>query len=151
MMEALQMASLLRRIRHDFANHLQVISGYLEMGWESQLSDYVRNITAVLNQERIAFEAVGPEAALYFYEQLLMIKDMGIILIYEDLEIASVQVLQANHEPFNSIAAMRPEIPVGDDEPVLYLSIHEDETHIDMFFSSDMWREESRQISIIKE
>lgn len=150
-MEAGQMVSLLRRMRHDFGNHLQVISGYQEMGWQEQLTDYIRSIVADLNQERIIFEAVGPEAALYFYEQLLMIKDMGIILVYEDLEIESVQLLQANHEPLNSITAMRPNIPVGDDENLLYLSIHENETHIDMFFSCDSWGEESRQISIIKE
>lgn len=151
MMEARQMVSLLRRVRHDYANHLQVISGYLDMGWEEQLSDYIRNIVAELNQERIIFESVSPEAALYFYEQLLMIKDLGIILIYEDLDITLTQLLQTHNEPFHSIAAMRPDIPVGDDEPVLYLSIHEDETRINMFFSCDMWREESRQISIIKE
>ena len=150
-MEAGQMVSLLRRVRHDYANHLQVISGYLEMGWEGQLSDYIRSIVAELNQERIIFESVGPEAALYFYEQLLRIKDVGIIIVYEDLDITSTQMLQALNEPFNSIAAMLPDIPAGDEEPVLYLSIHEDETHINMFFSCDMWREESRQISIIKE
>lgn len=151
MMEAGQMVSLLRRVRHDYANHMQVISGYLEMGWEGQLRDYIRSIVAELNQERIIFESVGPEAALYFYEQLLMIKDMGIILVYEDLDITLTQLLQTRNEPFNSIAAMLPDIPFGDDEPVLYLSVHEDETRINMFFSCDMWGEVSRQINIIKE
>ena len=151
MMEAGQMVSLLRRVRHDYANHLQVISGYLEMGWEGQLSDYIRSIVAEINQERMIFESVAPEAALYFYKQLLMIKDVGIIIVYEDLDITSTQMLQALNEPFNSIAAMLPDIPAGDDDPVLYLSIHEDETRINMFFSCDMWRDESRQISIIKE
>ena len=150
-MEASQMVSLLRRMRHDFGNHLQVISGYVEMGWEEQLAGYIRSIIAELNQERIIFEAVEAEAALYFYEQLLMIKDMGIILIYEELDVQSVQILMASNEPVNSIAAMQADILPGDDEPVVYLSIFEGETGIDLLFSSDNWEEDSRKVSIIKE
>lgn len=150
-MEASQTVSLLRRMRHDFANHLQVISGYLDMGWEERLASYIRSIITELNQEKIIFEAVEAEAALYFYEQLLMIKDMGIILIYEELDVQSVQVLMAGNEPANSIAAMRADLPAGDDEPIVYLSIYEGETGIDLLFASDDWEEDSRKVSIIRE
>lgn len=149
-MEASQMVSLLRRMRHDFANHLQVISGYVDMGWEERLANYIRSIITELNQERIIFEAVEAETALYLYEQLLMIKDMGIILIYEELDVQSVQNLMNVNEPANSVAAMRDYLPNGDDEPVVYLSIFEGETSIDLLFASDNWEEE-RKVSIIRE
>ncbi len=149
-MEASQMVSLLRRMRHDFANHLQVISGYVDMGWEERLANYIRSIITELNQERIIFEAVEAETALYLYEQLLMIKDMGIILIYEELDVQSVQNLMNVNEPANSVAAMRDYLPTGDDEPVVYLSIFEGETGIDLLFASDNWEEE-RKVSIIRE
>ncbi len=151
MMEASQMVSLLRRMRHDFANHLQVISGYVDMGWEERLASYIRSIITELNQERIIFEALEAEAALYFYEQLLMIKDMGIILIYEELDVQQLQILMASNEPANSIAAMQADFLAGDDEPIVYLSIYEGETGIDLLFACDNWEEDSRKVTIIRE
>lgn len=150
-MEAEQMVNLLRRVRHDFANHLQVIGGYLELGWTGQMGAYIKEITAGINQERIIFEAVAPEYALYFYEQLLAVKDMGIILIYEDLDVKTVDCLIAANEPVRSIAALQPDIPPGEDEPVLYVSIHEDENGIEMYFNGDGWEGESRRTRINKE
>lgn len=152
-MEASQAVSLLRRMRHDFANHLQVISGYLDMGWEERMSDYIRSIIAGLNQERIIFEAVDADVALYLYEQLLMIKDMGIILVYEELDLQTVQLLMGKNEPVSSLAAMRDEIEAadGEDEPVVYLSIYEGEKSIDLLFSCGCWEEDTRKVCIFKE
>ncbi|HNX92325.1 MAG TPA: Spo0B domain-containing protein [Syntrophomonas sp.] len=149
-MEAGQMVNLLRRLRHDYANHLQVISGYLELGWTEQISSYVKEIINQLNQERIIFESVAPEDALYFYEQLLTVRDMGIILVYDDLDVKSARYLQDRNEPVNSLTVLQPDIPAGDDETIVYISIHEDETGIEMYFSCDSWAEETRQIRIKK-
>jgi len=150
MMEAAQMVNLLRRVRHDYANHLQVISGYLELGWEEQLRSYIQDIITQINLERIIFESVAPQDALYFFEQLLTIKDMGIILVYDDLDVKSTQYLKDHNEPVNSIAALRADIAQGEDDTVVYISIHEDETGIEMYFGCDSWDGQSRQRRIDK-
>lgn len=151
-MDAEQMVGLLRRMRHDFANHLQVISGYIDLGLEKRLAGYVSAIIAELNQERIIFESLNAEAALYFYEQLLMVKDLGIILTYEDLEITSLELMKEHNEPFHSIAAMQTELNLkGDDETVVYLSIYEQAPGIDLLFSCEDWEENPRKISLAKE
>ncbi|CFX80145.1 Signal transduction histidine kinase, sporulation regulator SpoOB [Syntrophomonas zehnderi OL-4] len=151
-MDAEQMVGLLRRMRHDFANHLQVISGYIDLGLEKRLAGYVSAIIAELNQERIIFESLNAEAALYFYEQLLMVKDLGIILTYEDLEITSLEMMKEHNEPFHSIAAMQTELNFkGDDETVVYLSIYEQAPGIDLLFSCEDWEENPRKISLAKE
>lgn len=149
-MEADRMVSLLRRVRHDYANHLQVIGGYLELGWEEQLRAYIKEITAQINQERIIFEALAAQDALYFYEQLITVKDMGIILVYEDLDVMSCHYLKEYNEPVNSIGALQSDIPSTEDDIVVYLSIYENETAIEMFFSCDIWEEQSRRIQINK-
>lgn len=151
-MDAEQMVGLLRRMRHDFANHLQVISGYAELGFQERLAEYVRAIIAELNQERIIFESLNAEAALYFYEQLLMVKDLGIILTYEDLEIKSLELIKKHNEPFHSVATMQTDLNLaGDDEPVVYLSIYEQPPRIDLLFSCDEWEQNPRKISLTKE
>lgn len=149
-MEAGQMVSMLRRVRHEYANHLQVISGYLDLGWEGQLGSYVRAIITELNQERIIFDSLPPEEALYFYEQLLMVKDLGIILVYDDLDVSSTGYLRERNEPVNSIAALQSDIQANDEDPVIYLSIHENEGGIDLYFSCESWEGESRHIHIDK-
>ncbi len=150
-MEDAEMVSMLRRVRHDYANHLQVISGYLDLGWKDQLSAYIREIIAGLNQERIIFESVPPQDALYFYEQLLKVKDLGIILVYDDLDVTSTRYLKDRNEPVNSIAALQPDLQAGEEEPVIYISIHENESEIDLYLSCDSWQGESRHIHIDKE
>ncbi len=150
-MEAEPMVGLLRRMRHDFANHLQVISGYVDLGWQERLSTYIHSLIEDLNAERIIFESLEAAAALYFYEQLLKIKDLGIILTYEDLDIQSLEILKNKNEPFSTVAAMQSELVVVDDEPVLYLSVYEDEKAIELWFSSENWEENPRKISLIKE
>lgn len=149
-MEAARMVSLLRRVRHDYANHLQVIGGYLELGWEEQLRSYIKEIIAQINQERIIFESLAAQDALYFYEQLLTIRDMGIIIVYEDLDVKSSTYLKEHNEPATSIAILQSDSPPQEDETVVYLSIHENETEIEMFFNCDIWGEESRRIQIDK-
>lgn len=149
-MEAGQMVNMLRRVRHDYANHLQVISGYLDMGWEDQLRSYIDEIIAGLNQERIIFDSAPPEDALYFYEQLLKVRDLGIILVYDDLDVTSTRYLKDRNEPVNSIAVLRSDIPQGEDDTVVYISIHEDETAIEMYLSCDDWEGETRHIRIDK-
>lgn len=153
MVEDNQLVSLLRRMRHDFANHLQVMSGYVDLGWDERLAGYIRSVIAELNQERIIFEAVEAEAALYLYEQLLMIKDLGIILIYEEMDFQSVKLLTVSNEPLKSIAAMQADIlPVaGEEDAVVYLSVYESEAGIDLLFACDNWEEETRRVSIIRE
>jgi len=150
-MEAEPMVGLLRRMRHDFANHLQVLSGYVDLGWQERLSTYIHSLIEDLNAERIIFESLEAAAALYFYEQLLKIKDLGIILTYEDLDIQSLEILKNKNEPFSTVAAMQSELVAVDDEPVLYLSVYEDEKAMELWFSSENWEENPRKISLIKE
>ena len=149
-MEAGQMVRMLRRVRHDYANHLQVISGYLDMGWEDQLRSYIREIIAGLNQERFIFDSGPPEDALYFYEQLLKVKDLGIILVYDDLDVTSTRYLKDRNEPVSSIAVLQPNLQPAEEDPVIYISMHENETEIDMYLSCDSWEGETRHIRIDK-
>ena len=83
-MEAEQMVDLLRRVRHDFANHLQVISGYLDMEQPARVKQYLSAVMEEIIAERLIFESQQGEAALYFYEQMLSAYDLGITLRYEE-------------------------------------------------------------------
>lgn len=150
-MEAGQVVDLLRRVRHDFGNHLQVIGGYLEMGQPDRVKDYLRTVMEEISSERIIFEALSPEAALYFYEQLSRAHDMGIILRYEDLDIASWDILKANDEPYQSMAILCKDTVGSEEDTLVYLSLYEDERGVDMFFTCDRWGESPKGIRINKE
>ena len=138
-MQAHDFVRLLRRVRHDYGNHLQVISGYLQMGMMDRVKDYVDEVARELMEERTVFQAAEPEAALYFYEQILAARDMGIIIRYDDLDVASWEILKLRNEPAQSIARLQDKIgdTKGDTSPVLYLSFYEDSAGIDMFISDD--------------
>ncbi|MCX5779247.1 MAG: Spo0B domain-containing protein [Firmicutes bacterium] len=150
-MQTEQMADLLRRIRHDFANHLQVVSGYLEIGQAEKARRYLAAVIEDMGADRIVFATHSGAAALYFYEQLVKVRDLGITLHYEDIEIDGWKILRAADEPYNSMAALRQTMPSENEDQTVYLSIYEDQRGIDMFFSWAGWDQNPPGIRIDKE
>ncbi len=142
------MVDLLRRVRHDFANHLQVISGYLQLGQPEQVQDYLRTILEDLAAERIVFQSLPGAASLYLYDQLLKAYDKGIALRFEDIELESWELLKANGEPASSLSIWQRELGAVDD---VYLSIYEDERGIDLLYSGGDGEAATRMFRIIKE
>jgi len=150
-MEAGQAVDILRRVRHDFANHLQVIGGYLDMGRPEKVKEYLAEIMEEIIAERLIFESQEGEAALYFYEQLARARDLGIILRYEDLDIESWEILKAKGQPCRSLGELSREEAKNDEELPVYLSIYEEETGIDLLFSCAAWMQSQKRVRVNKE
>jgi hypothetical protein len=150
-LEAEQMVDLLRRVRHDFANHLQVISGYLDMEQPARVKQYLAAVMEEIIAERIIFESQHGEAAIYFYEQILMAYDFGIKLRYEDLDIDCWELLKASGEPCKSLALLSKELNRSEEETIVYLSVHENSQGMDMFFTCAAWEESTKVIRVNKE
>lgn len=135
-MKAEFMVDLLRRVRHDFANHLQVISGYLQLDQPEQVQDYLHKILDDMAAERIIFQSLPGAASLYLYDQLLAAYDQGITLRFEDIELESWELLKANGEPAAGLAVLKQDLNAADDDQIVYLSIYEEEKGIDLLFCS---------------
>ena len=133
-MESEQMVAILRRMRHDFGNYLQVILGYIDLNRPEKAKSYILNIVEELAVQRNIFESLESEAALYFYQQLLMAQDLGIILKYKDLQIRSWTILKKQNQPLNSLTSLLSEFKGIDDEPVINLSLSEDQAGVTMLF-----------------
>ena len=61
-----QVIQLLRQLRHDFGNHLQVISGYLDLGRSAEVKRYIQSLAEEMGEERIIFETCSPDTAFIF-------------------------------------------------------------------------------------
>ncbi|MDD3268361.1 MAG: Spo0B domain-containing protein, partial [Syntrophomonadaceae bacterium] len=81
-MDTAKSVELLRRMRHDFANHLQVISGYIELERYQDVKDYIADIVEEMSGERKIFESLDAEVVWHLYEKMLSARDLGIILKY---------------------------------------------------------------------
>lgn len=150
-MEAEQMVNFIRRIRHDFSNHLQVISGYLDMEQPRKAKDYLTALVEDIVAERLIFEAQTGEGALYFYEQALMAYDLGVTMRYEDIDIESWEILKAKGEPLNSLNSLCREMNPAQEDVTVYISIYEDPQGIDMFISCEEWKVKSWGVRFNKE
>ena len=144
------MVALLRRVRHDFGNHLQVISGYLQIGKPEQALQYLEGVVQEMNAERIVFNLPG-EASLYFYEQIMRAYDAGIRIQYQDIEINSWELLKNNGEPFQSLMVYQSQTRPVSDESIVYISIKEDEQGFDLLFSSQNTDSDNFMIRLKKE
>jgi len=118
--------NILRRVRHDFANHLQVITGYVELGRAEEIKHYVTGIIEEMAAERRIFELPNAEAVLYLYGQMLLVRDLGIILRYKELDISSADVLVAQNEPYMTLKSLVSQIEAKEDDVMVYLSLHEE-------------------------
>ncbi len=150
-MEAKHSMEILRRVRHDFANHLQVVSGYLELGRYQQVKEYIAEIVMDMAEEKKIFEAgLSAREALYFFEKTLTAREMGIILRYEDLEVNSLDLSRLDHELDEALSELSSQLKGREEEPVVYLSVHNNEEGTTMLFSCTMLAQSPMKI-IIKE
>jgi stage 0 sporulation protein B (sporulation initiation phosphotransferase) len=134
LMEAEQALAMLRRVRHDFGNYLQVILGYIDLDRPEKAKSYILDIVEELATQRNIFESLDAEAALYFYQQLLMARDLGIILKYKELQVTSWTILKTQNQPFTTLASLPPEFSGMDDDRIIYLSLLENEEGVTMLF-----------------
>lgn len=71
---------LLRYQRHDFANHLQVIGGYLELNQADKALAYLKQVIRELDLERNLF-LLESGVSLFLYQQFMKWKEQGIEVI----------------------------------------------------------------------
>lgn len=110
------MVRVLRRVRHDFGNNLQVIMSYIDLNRYEAAKAYILDIADSMAGERNIFEQTGDAAALYLYGQMLMARDLDIILGYNTITISTVEPLQNLNEPFNSLKELTKKLVIPDDD-----------------------------------
>lgn len=89
-MANVKVVGLLSRQRHDYANHLQVIKGYLELELPERALEYVDAAARELAEESRLFNSAPPAVTIPLYELQLWARDRGISLRMGDLEIDGV-------------------------------------------------------------
>lgn len=138
-MEGQKTVDLLRGIRHDFGNHLQVILGYMDLGNPQQARHYIIKLVEEMAAERLIFESADADTALYLYEQLLLSRELGVILRYDEIKIKSPDLLQLNNEPWRSLQQVlkRWKAENEEAEPLVYLEIYEKADGVDLLYSCE--------------
>jgi len=148
-LEAKHSMEILRRVRHDFANHLQVISGYLELGRYQQVKEYIAEIVKDMAEEKKIFEAgLSAKEALYFFEKTLTARELGIILRFEELEVNSLDLSRLNHELDKALHELSSQLKGREEEPVVYLFLYNNGEEITMLFSCPLLAQSPVKISI---
>ena len=64
-MKAEAMIQLLRRQRHEFLNRIQVVSGYLQLGYPERAGEYLQELAADMELDRELLVGFEPEVSLY--------------------------------------------------------------------------------------
>lgn len=125
-----------------------MITGYLELNRPLEVKQYINNMIEEMTAQRIIFESVPAEAALYLYEQMLLSTEFGVILRYEELQIREHNQLMKHNEPYRSLALISRQLKYTDDEPVIYLSVYEENNNINRIFRCDQIQENPVLVSI---
>ena len=148
-MEVEHSIEMLKRVRHDFANHLQVISGYLELERYQQVKDYIDEIVMEMAEEKKILDVeLSTEKALYFYEKILTARELGIILRYGPLEVNFLELSRFDHKLDEALQEISSRLGRREEEPIVYLSINHSQEEIEMLISCAMLAPEPVKISI---
>lgn len=150
-MNSEDMVRLLRRVRHDYGNHLQVIMSYIDLGRYDMAKKYIVNIAERAALERNLFEQASAPVALYLYDQMLRAQELGIILEYNNIRLDAVEPLQAKNEPYQTLRELSKtlgKLPENEDYVVLYLSVYQDGESCRLIFNSKYLPETSYEKKI---
>lgn len=141
--------ALIRKMRHDFSNHLQVISGYLELNHPEKAQQYVTRLILDSGDERAVFEIDKGDVILYLFEQLLNARDYGIKISYKNIDLSSVEPLMNRNEPLNTLIKMKENDPVAELAVDVVIGTNlEQDIYIDYY--TDMIADSPRRLLIRK-
>ncbi|TDA70238.1 MAG: hypothetical protein D9V47_02430 [Clostridia bacterium] len=73
----------LRRQRHDFLNHLQVVSGFIQLGRPERVTEYIQQVSYDLELLGAIFRIKVTEVAVFLLRHLIEAEDGQIDLRYE--------------------------------------------------------------------
>lgn len=123
-MEGKRMVNLLRRVRHDYDNQLQVMMGYIDLGKPELAREYMLAQVELHREESRLFRQFAAEAALYFYEQILLCGDLGVILRYKDCQVDSHAVFEKAQEPYRSLKQLSEKALLSvSEDPLIYATV----------------------------
>lgn len=148
-MEATKTLDLIRRFRHDFGNHLQVINGYAQLDYLDEIEDYITDIVQEMNQEKILFELNNPELSLFLLSQKLLAKDVGVILNYDviDIDTKATELIE-ELDLFRAIKSVVGEY--ANEEIVINVSIYELTDQIKVVLNSKLFTDDFKDFYIKK-
>ncbi len=127
-MDTEKVVRLLSRRRHDYANHLQVIKGYMELEMPERAMEYLDSAARELAQESRLFNSLPSAVSIPLYELQLWTQDrgaslrMGKLMIKDTADLVLSQGLTALYQVLEEVKA-----PDGEEEFEVWLDLVEDQ------------------------
>lgn len=150
-MDSEDMVRVLRRVRHDYGNHLQVIMSYIDLERYEMAKNYIVGVAENAAMERTLFEHVQAPLALYLYDQMLTARELGIILEYNEIGVGFAEPLQSHNEPYRTLKELNKRMnKPGDDEDyaTISLSLHQEGAFYRLVFVSKYLPDSPYEIKI---
>lgn len=110
-MDSARIVEMIRMLRHDFGNDLQVISGYIDIGQPQKSQAYIQGMVKQMEEERKIFTALEADYALYFFSQMLLVRELGVILKYDIIAIDSIELIMDRNEPYAALQRLCQQYP----------------------------------------
>lgn len=78
--QASRALALIRRQRHSFINHLQVISGWLQLGQPDRASRYMEQVVLRITEQSAVTRKLPPEWGIALLELAMEAETLGVIV-----------------------------------------------------------------------
>ena len=135
-MDRTEYGQLLRQIRHEYGNLLQVAGSYLDLGLITETKAYIQNEILKWHEEHEMLRNFPESFYLYLFAQRMKAREQGIELRYKDLQMSLVEDLMRYEEPCASIGALIPLPELSIEDPLVYVSLIEGVNGFGLYFES---------------
>ncbi len=117
--------ALIRQMRHDFGNCLQIISANIELERTEKCKEIIDKWIIDSASERKLFALKDAGLVLHLYQSIMDAHNLGIVLRIDEVDIVSSQKLIAKNEPTKAIKLLFFEEWKEIDDLTLHLRISE--------------------------
>jgi hypothetical protein len=149
-MDLQQIDYMVSQLRHDYGNLLQLVGAYLDMDMPEQARQFVHREIETWHREHAMLRRLSPEVKLYLWYQRTRMRAIGVELVYQDIALASCQLLERDDEPYVTLRqALGQHKPPPDGEtalPVVYMAARDDGEGVEFWLRSGCFAPARRRL-----
>jgi sensor histidine kinase regulating citrate/malate metabolism len=133
-MQEEQVLNLIRHLRHDFGNCLQVVQSCIEIDRPRDGKAVIEEWVEQKRREKIIFDLPDAELAVHLYQTMVSAREIGLRVVYDEVQIGVSAFCQARGEPLAALRELFRSRWQNLAEPTVHVTLQENDGRVMMRF-----------------
>lgn len=122
-MQEEQVLNLIRYLRHDFGNCLQVIHSCIEVERPQDSQTFIKQWVEEMKNDKIIFSLSDAKLAVHLFQTKILAHDLGVRVIYDEIQTGVSTSCIVHDEPFTALCKFAEGGWRDLDDPVVHIKL----------------------------